>query len=122
LKQWAALRAHTDPPHQEQVPRKQGLKHIFKQLGVCHEPSSRASSTKTRIETGQREPVHHWHRYHQEQVPRKQGLKHVVEHRGWRPNCHQEQVPRKQGLKPPEVPFFHQEDLPIKSKFHENKD
>ena len=61
--------------------------------------ASRASSTKTRIETCGH--VREWPcRRHQEQVPRKQGLKlyeqptHSVSHN------HQEQVPRKQGLKP----------------------
>ena len=61
--------------HQEQVPRKQGLKRFlqigFPQIGF----PSRASSTKTRIETS--------------------GCCNVV----WPPGPHQEQVPRKQGLK-----------------------
>ena len=61
---------------QEQVPRKQGLK-LFELFGsvilTCH---SRASSTKTRIET---DHVHDdlliYELDIQEQVPRKQGLK-----------------------------------------------
>ena len=114
-------------------------------VGTSYNVSSRASSTKTRIETPGpwtwSEP-----RSHQEQVPRKQGLK-----RDWRAvggdGCaHQEQVPRKQGLKLSflvvHLSAWHAsrasstktrietgpqraerlEELYIKSKFHENKD
>ena len=156
--------------HQEQVPRKQGLKLLTPGKGRETSHSSRASSTKTRIETTvpnlplfasstsrasstktRIETQASWrcdiHRIlHQEQVPRKQGLKlHLcpwieAQHR------HQEQVPRKQGLKLfPGVPHrqsvsssrasstktrietscLHRSSppcLPIKSKFHENKD
>jgi len=154
--------------HQEQVPRKQGLKLIV--YGISHVSindikskfhenkdwnqniiayrlrkwSSRASSTKTRIETPsnliQRTPT----RQHQEQVPRKQGLKLIPavaiveqvaikskfhENKDWNPltlarpgpkrTRHQEQVPRKQGLKQklwmwwPDRPG-HQEQVPRK--------
>ena len=108
-------------PHQEQVPRKQGLKPIDTLIfGAVPE--------------------------HQEQVPRKQGLKQDVnpkpvktisaikskfhENKDWNwiwnqwsqyKTNHQEQVPRKQGLK-----LLHQTLIQswkcIKSKFHENKD
>ena len=142
----------TSPPHQEQVPRKQGLKPTRHVLPHFHLWTSRASSTKTRIET--RVSTRASHPYpgwthssrasstktrietqlggssdwswatHQEQVPRKQGLKHLLgrDHNLAR-SRHQEQVPRKQGLK-----HFYVEvsarllGIIIKSKFHENKD
>ena len=96
-----------DPPvspvypisHQEQVPRKQGLKLLFDVMELKVIRSSRASSTKTRIETS-----NHYHSAayynHQEQVPRKQGLKQKQIAVGIKKaDSHQEQVPRKQGLK-----------------------
>ena len=60
--------------HQEQVPRKQGLKPIWCVNGVNMSN-------------------------HQEQVPRKQGLKHNEPSCCQGSIDHQEQVPRKQGLK-----------------------
>ena len=86
--------------HQEQVPRKQGLKHpdIAKYAAV--QESSRASSTKTRIETKNRGSADRTVAQHQEQVPRKQGLKlDVPALFASSEPVHQEQVPRKQGLK-----------------------
>ena len=106
---------------------------------------SRASSTKTRIETlsakgealAGRDIKSKFHENkdwnmplisdqlppggHQEQVPRKQGLKLNVLIPCFSRFAHQEQVPRKQGLKPTSMGHspFH---LDIKSKFHENKD
>ncbi len=110
--------------HQEQVPRKQGLKlfvlgpigltvsasrasstktriettKMLKQSGCAL--ASRASSTKTRIETMDVSFLAKRHQTHQEQVPRKQGLKLAIGF-GILPGQteHQEQVPRKQGLK-----------------------
>ena len=136
------------PSHQEQVPRKQGLKqHIW--IFVCRNGlSSRASSTKTRIETTTGLVTKYGVKYHQEQVPRKQGLKpdfHIPG--GSKIACHQEQVPRKQGLKHAKQEAYIKSHpgasrasstktrietykdsswfrlrLDIKSKFHENKD
>ena len=84
--------------HQEQVPRKQGLKPKHHRLQASqmvikskfhenkdwnaiqsypahsHQTTSRASSTKTRIETNPSSSDRRTGR-HQEQVPRKQGLK-----------------------------------------------
>ena len=111
--------------HQEQVPRKQGLKHQPTGGSKGAPVASRASSTKTRIETLLR-PVYlfppscikskfhenkDWNlilyfsamplNMHQEQVPRKQGLKPGDDTTlSWSKGLHQEQVPRKQGLKP----------------------
>ena len=67
---------------------------------ICTIYSSRASSTKTRIET----LLFTWwdrgrDKKHQEQVPRKQGLKPSSPTTGSIRDFHQEQVPRKQGLK-----------------------
>ena len=74
-----SLPAHRRPPqtsHQEQVPRKQGLKPV--------------ALLVFRI----------WTSKHQEQVPRKQGLKHLRFIQECKTlHIHQEQVPRKQGLK-----------------------
>jgi len=106
--------------HQEQVPRKQGLK-LVKSL-TCQTVTwpSRASSTKTRIETGRlllRQLRFH---DHQEQVPRKQGLKlSPLNSFVGLFNAHQEQVPRKQGLKlfvggVNQGSFEHQEQVPRK--------
>ena len=86
-----------DCPHQEQVPRKQGLKHQLCEGGGNPQGASRASSTKTRIET-------------------KRLLR-----RSWL-GRHQEQVPRKQGLKLDESQGLEMKLIDIKSKFHENKD
>jgi len=82
------------------------------------ETPSRASSTKTRIETICRA----WYQgldEHQEQVPRKQGLKLDGQSLPDIGIEHQEQVPRKQGLKP--LIFYlsgaatmHQEQVPRK--------
>ena len=107
--------------HQEQVPRKQGLK-----LGVQHDPFGGT--------------------VHQEQVPRKQGLKQCIGISIQTGKKHQEQVPRKQGLKPNMflgiLLYIHPSrasstktriettisctnqlyNTIIKSKFHENKD
>ena len=89
--------AQASMAHQEQVPRKQGLKPLDT-ITVAGAPlSSRASSTKTRIETLHSRTTDIWTR-HQEQVPRKQGLK----RRYFYASC------ILAGL--------------IKSKFHENKD
>ena len=132
--------------HQEQVPRKQGLKQsILKFLPVVL-PSSRASSTKTRIETENFLARNSAAFRHQEQVPRKQGLKLKYKRLDNKKDNHQEQVPRKQGLKPLTAAYPAIEmctsrasstktrietrriqkhfinKLPIKSKFHENKD
>ena len=83
--------------HQEQVPRKQGLKPI----NAC----SRG------IDIG-----------HQEQVPRKQGLKLYGGELNITHAKHQEQVPRKQGLKQDQAQVVLFDRQNIKSKFHENKD
>ncbi len=132
--------------HQEQVPRKQGSKQsILKFLPVVL-PSSRASSTKTRIETENFLARNSAAFRHQEQVPRKQGLKLKYKRLDNKKDNHQEQVPRKQGLKPLTAAYPAIEmctsrasstktrietrriqkhfinKLPIKSKFHENKD
>ena len=62
--------------HQEQVPRKQGLKHSGVAVSVSWRSTSRASSTKTRIETWKSAMnMISFPCGHQEQVPRKQGLK-----------------------------------------------
>ena len=61
--------------HQEQVPRKQGLKLTPDRWNPNMVHSSRASSTKTRIETHEKTRVDPPGSQHQEQVPRKQGLK-----------------------------------------------
>jgi len=98
LKQISKRRDQISSRHQEQVPRKQGLKPEPGDLVRLVVEPSRASSTKTRIET----------------VP--------IEELGPCTARHQEQVPRKQGLKrsPDEVVGAASSD--IKSKFHENKD
>ena len=159
--------------HQEQVPRKQGLKLLIMNSGdeldgnikskfhenkdwnlqreICPgqatQPSSRASSTKTRIETPLEDHPYYKSQtsrasstktrietqignpfllqilQHQEQVPRKQGLKHSVLRSNLEAHIrHQEQVPRKQGLKRIVVRSIDALQLDIKSKFHENKD
>ena len=81
---------------------------------------SRASSTKTRIETPHLINIQTCYKLHQEQVPRKQGLKpnHTEDGRGI-DTPHQEQVPRKQGLKRyinilPNYIAIHQEQVPRK--------
>jgi len=132
--------------HQEQVPRKQGLKHDdIHTILYCIKPS-RASSTKTRIETFDaivnanfavsiKSKFHEnkdWNSTnscrrasavaHQEQVPRKQGLKLKRDKLPIHHHAHQEQVPRKQGLKQRQESSAVQEVAAIKSKFHENKD
>ena len=92
--------------HQEQVPRKQGLKPKHHRLQASqmvikskfhenkdwnaiqsypahsHQTTSRASSTKTRIETNPSSSDRRTGR-HQEQVPRKQGLKPVNTGAAW---------------------------------------
>jgi len=85
--------------------------------------TSRASSTKTRIETIHVESHLRNLLDHQEQVPRKQGLKlppplilPAID------PSHQEQVPRKQGLKLHRLANSIAISSDIKSKFHENKD
>jgi len=132
----------------EQVPRKQGLKlnRHYIQAFCCRR--SRASSTKTRIETilgDLKFPLSLWDR---EQVPRKQGLKpgsnprrsarNIItieskfhENKDWNlwmplgfglSVDDREQVPRKQGLK---LNFPVNSVLTmskIESKFHEKKD
>ena len=92
----------------------------------CQPPcmlSSRASSTKTRIETREIWRILREDGYHQEQVPRKQGLK-LREKSIHIQNAleHQEQVPRKQGLKQQYSALVDGFEANIKSKFHENKD
>ena len=111
--------------HQEQVPRKQGLKLVCGPDDVLAGVPSRASSTKTRIET--RRTIDSW-------IPRRRDIKSKFhENKDWNPRSaiqkpnlespsrasstktrietirwvdrqeegirHQEQVPRKQGLK-----------------------
>ncbi len=146
LKLIAVLGDDNDVGHQEQVPRKQGLKLIQWPWNFWAVDTSRASSTKTRIETERAAWCSHQLIAHQEQVPRKQGLKLLQDHAKHQHRRHQEQVPRKQGLKhhsPPPYPpfgetsrasstktrietFFGQYQSTrlrsIKSKFHENKD
>ncbi len=109
--------------HQEQVPRKQGLKLHYVSARTWYFQPSRASSTKTRIEThgvggcaqnltSIKSKFHEnkdWNytpctisiisSAHQEQVPRKQGLKQLRSSGMVMSSIHQEQVPRKQGLK-----------------------
>ena len=132
--------------HQEQVPRKQGLKLLNAILLAFVFGSSRASSTKTRIETFVEQS-------HNEQGQRIKSKFH--ENKDWnlklmcetfRSLPHQEQVPRKQGLKPARFRnigrhawtsrasstktrietglwnYTARTLLFIKSKFHENKD
>ena len=90
--------------HQEQVPRKQGLKPKLQVYSTVHIFTSRASSTKTRIETScLQAPRRRTGSRHQEQVPRKQGLKLLISQCYLCQFRHQEQVPRKQGLKHPQL-------------------
>ena len=91
------IQARNKYEHQEQVPRKQGLKHIF--ITGFDGMSN-----------------------HQEQVPRKQGLKQLFLLVLFSVILHQEQVPRKQGLKHLVFDFLNGWYVHIKSKFHENKD
>ncbi len=107
--------------HQEQVPRKQGLKQDCSRA-LSPGKASRASSTKTRIETTIPPRWGVWAERHQEQVPRKQGLKPDFAQCLYCHLFHQEQVPRKQGLKPGETSLIRGTVISIKSKFHENKD
>ena len=109
--------------HQEQVPRKQGLKLFSSNAILVSSGTSRASSTKTRIETIYSNNRTFFIIIHQEQVPRKQGLKLNFTKR-WSlvKFIHQEQVPRKQGLKLWFVLPYLDSGVHIKSKFHENKD
>ena len=107
--------------HQEQVPRKQGLK--LGPVGCTRErrSPSRASSTKTRIETINRPMTVSILKTSRASSTKTRietnfQMSHVSH------NGHQEQVPRKQGLKPDppyELAFMGKN---IKSKFHENKD
>ncbi len=62
-------------PVQEQHPREQGLKHMAEEYGIIKREGSRATSTRTRIETGPRERVCDHLLQVQEQHPREQGLK-----------------------------------------------
>jgi len=108
--------------HQEQVPRKQGLKH--KLIGMEGEAAkaSRASSTKTRIETESGTKMSESFG-----TSRASSTKTRIETKpiGEETNDflrHQEQVPRKQGLKLAEACSLSLPALAIKSKFHENKD
>ena len=110
---------------QERVPRKQGLKpedaygfvymsscsrasstktriettwsHTLREF--CRRQSSRASSTKTRIETTGFDADLLDGNHVQERVPRKQGLKRSSIPMAESPHAVQERVPRKQGLK-----------------------
>ena len=91
--------------HQEQVPRKQGLKlpllHQF-----YHSPEHQEQvPRKQGLKQIDRSALKRCYVSHQEQVPRKQGLKPNRKHHHRKWLAHQEQVPRKQGLKPP-MPSF----------------
>jgi len=107
--------------HQEQVPRKQGLKHLLVPASESKGHASRASSTKTRIETQQGRNLETWNH-----TSRASSTKTRIEtgtyHKHHATRNHQEQVPRKQGLKPREQLRHGDWTITIKSKFHENKD
>ena len=94
-------RINNDSHHQEQVPRKQGLKPGRFRRNRTAAGASRASSTKTRIETRAEDASESVH-----SASRASSTKTRIE----TPNppkgrdlrgLHQEQVPRKQGLKRP---------------------
>ena len=83
--------------HQEQVPRKQGLKPFGKLFLISRPGSSRASSTKTRIET-------------------------LWEGRCWRAQIPSRASSTKTRIETCAAPGYHPAPRRIKSKFHENKD
>ena len=117
----------TSPPHQEQVPRKHGLKPTRHVLPHFHLWTSRASSTKTRIETRVSTRASHpypgWTHSSRASSTKTRIETQLGGSSDWSWATHQEQVPRKQGLK-----HFYVEvsarllGIIIKSKFHENKD
>ena len=143
---WAMRRQSSESSHQEQVPRKQGLKLLHTTNKATRLPPSRASSTKTRIETPTmwrwREPPRcikskfHENKDWNEEASsafltgsssRASSTKTRIETRriarlGDEAHRHQEQVPRKQGLKQYHVEQAVRDLMNIKSKFHENKD
>ncbi len=82
-----------------QVPRKQGLKLLVANAFAPKPIASRASSTKTRIETNKYNPKYPVAEGLRGQVPRKQGLKPVPWFQILEPSSLRGQVPRKQGLK-----------------------
>ena len=84
--------------HQEQVPRKQGLKHLPALEPAPWMEHQEQVPRKQGLKQLHRHASNHSHQ-HQEQVPRKQGLKHTVFGSHASGATHQEQVPRKQGLK-----------------------
>ena len=108
--------------HQEQVPRKQGLKPKLISIPYIRVYTSRASSTKTRIETPLKETDNILPDLHQEQVPRKQGLKlsEVFSKTTISPTSRASSTKTRIETQPGTFP--HSSLSSIKSKFHENKD